>query len=144
MARRLISLLVKMFTTAGRPFSPRHCKRPRARAGSTTKRLGVIDAWVRNRDAEPLRLQGCDDEKHTDGNGGVWAKVSQRLRMDSSGQRFGGDLGCWSAAVSPTRYARRNPDSLVLDYAQNGRRAAARAFTRLRLRAGESNSCITI
>jgi len=47
---------------------------------------------------------------------------------------------------SPTRYARRNPDSLVLDYCAKRLDAPLRVpllvFTRLRLRAGESNSCI--
>src|SRR5438876_932386 len=50
---------------------------------------------------KPLRLQRGDDEKHTHRNGGRLGKDEPEIAHGLSGRRFGGDLGCLSAAVRP-------------------------------------------
>src|SRR5712691_1391878 len=113
MARRLDFFAGENVHDRGDGFSHRVAVGGRARGKARWWRglTQLDDLGSGTRTTEPLRLERGDDEKHTHGNGGRLGKDEPEIAHGLSGRRFGGDLGCLSAAVRPRsmRGATRTP-----------------------------------
>src|SRR5712691_3937561 len=113
MARRLDFFAGENVHDRGDGFSHRVAVGGRARGKARWWRglTQLDDLGSGTQTTEPLRLERGDDEKHTHRNGGRLGKDEPEIAHGLSGRRFGGDLGCLSAAVRPRgmRGATRTP-----------------------------------